>query len=909
MALGHLKFEKLFGSESQDWLSGLYTKEGGNLILTGHTNGTLGEENFGLYDGFITAINNNGEINTIHQFGTSKTEYVYAISTLSNNNQNNENDNENIDVIIGGCTDGEFAGSNFGSFDTWIGSYNTDINDFKWKIQFGSTQWDWVHSLDTITSNDGVSYVAMGGVTLGDLKGISKGGHDIWFGILNGQDGSVKWLKQIGSPVNDWLYHVTFDETSKDILIGGVTKGALVGESFGNSDIWVGRYDQDGIKKWVVQLGTTENDFLQSIVVTPNGDVFIGGYTNGIFTQINNSFDVYDSQDIPSIQPEEVTSYVAKLDSLTGSILWLKQYPHKENRFDYFHKMEYNLITNKLLVAGTTKPQTLVKHSRRRKTMRRRRTRRRNLKESTENRKGKVKTGNETQQAAITSTTTSASTLRGNKNIPKQHRRLEEQEEKEKEQEDGEMNRVGFWVGEVNMETGHLEWIERKYFENNDRIEVNAMSLSSSSLNPSMNNFQYLSIGGIITSSSSTSSTSSLNSSSVGNGVSSTTNSIPLTHMWYHEYQLPTQPTSIPIPTPTYQPTIQPTNIPTIQPTNIPTMQPLPLPTYQPTLIPIPLPTTPNPTYKPTYKPTSLPTLLPSSIPTSIPTLMPISYLASLSQASLLHHLNDHFYLGTSFTSLDNYSIYAMIFGIMLLIISWKLQKSWSLNKRRHGMCAHNDSLEFELQSPRNNGSGNGNSNGNSSNDSSRNGVSGSVSSGGGGGGSSSINDDENKIQNRERNVVGGGGGGGMVANKQPSVPISPNRKQISSFQRTKFQYNEPISSNQQNCPNGNDDINDDANDDEDADDRTYLISHSDSYNDNHHFNPHIAQTSSTSSSQEAPQESLQNKLRIGDALIEAKGSDIVHSQSHEGSSSLGLFDLEYETESSDEETEEDHLL
>mmetsp|Transcript_21100 Transcript_21100/g.27449 ORF Transcript_21100/g.27449 Transcript_21100/m.27449 type:complete len:218 (+) Transcript_21100:133-786(+) len=97
MALDHLKFEKLFGSESQDWLSGLYTKEGGNLILTGHTNGTLGEENFGLYDGFITAINNNGEINTIHQFGTSKTEYVYAISTLSNNNQNNENDNENND--------------------------------------------------------------------------------------------------------------------------------------------------------------------------------------------------------------------------------------------------------------------------------------------------------------------------------------------------------------------------------------------------------------------------------------------------------------------------------------------------------------------------------------------------------------------------------------------------------------------------------------------------------------------------------------------------------------------------------------------------------------------------------------------------------------------------------------------
>jgi hypothetical protein len=111
--------------------------------------------------------------------------------------------------------------------------------------------------------------------------------------------------------------------------MGGVTKGDFVGKNLGASDIWVARYDQDGKQVWTVQLGTTETDFLQSIAIDDKGQVFIAGYTGGIFPQASSSSS--SSASSSSSSSGGVSTFIAQLDGQNGDVVWLRQYSSQVN--------------------------------------------------------------------------------------------------------------------------------------------------------------------------------------------------------------------------------------------------------------------------------------------------------------------------------------------------------------------------------------------------------------------------------------------------------------------------------------------------------------------------------------------------------------------------------------------------
>ena len=68
---GNLLWARQFGTALYDSVSGVSTDQFGNVILTGYTGGSLGANNAGSNDVFVSKYSASGELLWAHQFGTS----------------------------------------------------------------------------------------------------------------------------------------------------------------------------------------------------------------------------------------------------------------------------------------------------------------------------------------------------------------------------------------------------------------------------------------------------------------------------------------------------------------------------------------------------------------------------------------------------------------------------------------------------------------------------------------------------------------------------------------------------------------------------------------------------------------------------------------------------------------------
>jgi hypothetical protein len=67
---GNLLWARQFGTPHYDSVSGVSTDQFGNVILTGYTGGSLGANNAGSNDVFVSKYSASGELLWVHQFGT-----------------------------------------------------------------------------------------------------------------------------------------------------------------------------------------------------------------------------------------------------------------------------------------------------------------------------------------------------------------------------------------------------------------------------------------------------------------------------------------------------------------------------------------------------------------------------------------------------------------------------------------------------------------------------------------------------------------------------------------------------------------------------------------------------------------------------------------------------------------------
>jgi hypothetical protein len=126
------------------------------------------------------------------------------------------------------------------------------------------------------------------GYTRGSLNGNKNTGESDIFLTKWNSDGIEIWTKQWGTTSEE--YGVSVAAKGVNIFVVGITNGSLDGNiSNGSGNTFLTKLDTDGNEKLIKQWGTTENDYGLSVAVDYTDNIFVLGNTLGTFEDNINS--------------------------------------------------------------------------------------------------------------------------------------------------------------------------------------------------------------------------------------------------------------------------------------------------------------------------------------------------------------------------------------------------------------------------------------------------------------------------------------------------------------------------------------------------------------------------------------------------------------------------------------------
>jgi hypothetical protein len=231
-------------------------------------------------------------------------------------------------VYITGSTTGDLSCKNSGKEDIFIVKYNSE-GQILWSKQFGTSGSDVAKGI--YADNKGNIYVT--GFTEGKLGQNSYGKTDCFIMKLD-NNGNLLFINQFGTPEDDYSYSVTGGPGS-DILVCGSTWGDLAGKNKGFIDGFTGQFTDKGELVKYNQFGSEGFDIALILLMDNEKNIYVGGTTSGNFggTQIG-----------------EGDCFLIKL-SEQGDILWNNQFGTKNN--DGIRGIDINSdISDNILVSG-----------------------------------------------------------------------------------------------------------------------------------------------------------------------------------------------------------------------------------------------------------------------------------------------------------------------------------------------------------------------------------------------------------------------------------------------------------------------------------------------------------------------------------------------------------------------------
>lgn len=261
---GNLLWTQQFGSNMTDRAMGVAADSTG-VYLCGLTYGALpGHQSAGSDDSFVAKYDSTGNMKWLRQLGTEANDQCTAMAVDSSGG-----------VYAVGATGGSMAGPNLGNDDAYIRKFDQKGNII-WTVQFGSAGEDRGYGVAVDSTG-----VYMTGRTDGTLPGQTNlGGLDAYVTKFD-VNGNQLWIRQFGSPEDDRGWGIGTDSTG--IYVVGRADGALPGQTFlGVYDAYIMKFDSDGNTIWTNQFGTSHGDRANG-VVSVNGQIYIAGFTSGVF--------------------------------------------------------------------------------------------------------------------------------------------------------------------------------------------------------------------------------------------------------------------------------------------------------------------------------------------------------------------------------------------------------------------------------------------------------------------------------------------------------------------------------------------------------------------------------------------------------------------------------------------------
>jgi hypothetical protein len=147
-----------------------------------------------------------------------------------------------------------------------------------WTRQFGSSARDDPSGMAVDLS--GAVYVT--GSTRGALPGQRHLGFWDAFLAKLGPEGTVRWIRQFGTPARDHAFAVAVSPSGAVYVVGSTT-GRLPGQgSSGNGDAFIRKYGWDGSLRWTRQFARDNDEMARGVAVAASGDVYVVGDAHGI---------------------------------------------------------------------------------------------------------------------------------------------------------------------------------------------------------------------------------------------------------------------------------------------------------------------------------------------------------------------------------------------------------------------------------------------------------------------------------------------------------------------------------------------------------------------------------------------------------------------------------------------------
>ena len=184
--------------------------------------------------------------------------------------------------------------------------------------------------------SDGSIYIS--GSTEGDLDGQTHNGGttDLFISKFD-SNGIKKWTKLVGNTDNEKIAGAGLAIGSDDsIYIAGITNPVL--SAPGNQGTFISKFNPDGTQKWLIHYGLSEYEEGFDLIVGSDNSLYFTGYTYGdLDNQLNNG-----SRD----------AFIRKINAADGSIIWTRLIGSSEE--DWGNKSTI-AVDGSIYITGLTK--------------------------------------------------------------------------------------------------------------------------------------------------------------------------------------------------------------------------------------------------------------------------------------------------------------------------------------------------------------------------------------------------------------------------------------------------------------------------------------------------------------------------------------------------------------------------
>ncbi len=338
-----IAWQKLIGGYNSDRGSNYYSKNNNFYFAASSSSNISGDKTQncrGYTDYWLVKTDENGTILWDKTMGGNSTGGpVAGADVISSVFETSDGS-----ILVSGNSNSNISGEKTevcrGEYDYWLLKLNAD-GTILWDKTLGGDGWDSPSTF--IEVNDGNYIVAgsSGSSLSGDKTDISRGDDDIWI-LKMTPTGVVLWQKTIGGNSKDGISQ--FVQTlDNGFILTGTSSSTISGEktenSYGLSDYWVVKLDENGTIQWQKTIGGSGMDFASCILETNDGGYILGGGSNsnasGLKTE--NSRGGFDF-------------WLLKLDG-TGNIEWQKTIGGNANDF---LGLIYKCQDNGYFITGST---------------------------------------------------------------------------------------------------------------------------------------------------------------------------------------------------------------------------------------------------------------------------------------------------------------------------------------------------------------------------------------------------------------------------------------------------------------------------------------------------------------------------------------------------------------------------